>query len=59
MSRRKAMMIVLAAGAVGTVYQIGGCIGQTILQLAGVALLDIFVSPLLGDTCTWLDQSGC
>ena len=59
MSPRKAKLILLVALTVGTIYQAGSCVSQSILKVAGVALLDIFLSPLVGDNCTLLDRSGC
>ena len=59
MSPGKAKFIVLAAVAAGTVFQLGNCLSQGIIQIAGVALLDLFLSPLIGDTCTLWDKSGC
>jgi hypothetical protein len=32
---------------------------DTVRTLGGVAFLDVFVSPRLGDTCTLLNQTGC
>ena len=58
-SPRKAKFVVLAAVAAGTVFQLGNCVSQSIIQIAGVALLDLFLSPLVGDTCTLWNQSGC
>ena len=59
MSLRRAKLILLVALSVGTVYQAGSCISQGFLKVAGVGLLDMFLSPLVGDTCTLLDRSGC
>ena len=58
MSPRKAKFILLAAVAVGTVFQLGSCLSQGLIQIAGVALLDLFLSPLVGDTYTLWDRIG-
>ena len=59
MSLRRAKFILLAATSVGVVYQLSSCVAQTLIQLAGVTFLDFFISPLIGDDCTLLNQTGC
>lgn len=59
MSSRKAKFTLLAFLLAGTVFQIGSCITQNLMHLAGVAALDIFLGPLLGDQCTILNQAAC
>ena len=59
MSSRRAKLTLLAFVLAGTVFQIGSCITQNLFHLAGVAALDIFLGPLLGDPCTILNPSAC
>ena len=59
MSSRKAKFALLAFLVAGTLFQLGSCIMQDLLHLAGVAALDIFVGPLFGDQCTILNPGAC
>jgi len=58
MSLRRAKLILLVALSVGTVYQAGSCISQGLLKVGGVAVLDLFLSPLIGDPYTLWDRIG-
>ena len=58
-SKRMAKIVLLGVLTMGTVFQLGSCITDTLLSLGGVAFFDIFLGPLLGDTCTIIDRSTC
>lgn len=59
MSRRSLRKFVFVGILTLPMFQLGGCIGDLLFRIAGVAILDTFVSPLVGDNCTLLNQSGC
>ena len=54
-----AKTVLLCVLTMGTIFQLGSCITDLVLSVGGVAFFDIFLGPLLGDTCTILDRSGC
>ncbi len=58
-SKRIAKAALLAVLTVGTVFQLGSCILDAVLSVGGVAFFDIFLGPILGDTCTIIDRSTC
>lgn len=59
-ANRAARLALLAALAMGFVFGgFGACIKDNLIQLVGVAALDAFVSPLVGDNCTLWNRSGC
>ena len=59
MSRRSLRKFVFVAVLPLPLFQLSGCIGDLLFRIAGVAVLDAFVSPLVGDNCTLINQSGC
>ena len=56
---KTARFLVLAAMSVGALWAVPSCVVDTVRTLGGVAFMDVFVSPLVGDTCTLLNQTGC
>ena len=54
-----AKTVLLCVLTMGTIFQLGSCITDLVLSVGGVAFFDIFLGPLLGDTCTILDRSTC
>lgn len=59
MRLRMVKVLLLAAVSGGTLFQLGSCLADTAGQVVRVAILDIFVGPLLGNTCTIIDQTTC
>ena len=58
-STRMAKIVLLGVLTMGTVFQLGSCITDLVVSVGGVAFFDIFLGPLLGDTCTIIDRSTC
>lgn len=54
-----AKSVLLCVLTMGTIFQAGSCITDAIVSVAGVAFFDIFLGPLLGDTCTIINRAGC
>ena len=54
-----AKTVLLCVLTMGTIFQLGSCITDLALSVGGVAFFDIFLGPLLGDTCTSIDRSTC
>lgn len=59
MKKRTLRIVFLSALCAGSAFQLASCIADTVFQVAGVALLDLFLSPLVGDECTLFNPAGC
>lgn len=59
MSRHRVKKLVLIGMLTMPMFQLGGCIGDLLIRLAGVAFLDVFVGPLVGDECSIINQAAC
>jgi hypothetical protein len=56
---KTARFLVLAAMSVGVLWALPSCVMDTVISVGGVAFLDAFLSPLVGDSCTLFNQAGC